>query len=234
MDEHSLRRAVAGCCRLSEYLGLFDFSGHVSARMPGADTLFINSRDSVRSDIRPRDIVKVRIKDGVAEEGTAAPTEVYIHTAIYQRRPDVQAVAHLHSPAVIALSVAKKKFMPVIPRGSVFAEGVPEYDDSRTVNSPASGRALADVLGERRAVILCAHGSVVAAESVKALLFYALSLELNAGDQLAAYHAGEQPRVLREEEIRAGNRLYGQRLFEKAWDYYADKAALNRMDEEPR
>jgi len=234
MDENSLRRAVAGCCRLSEYLGLFDFSGHVSARMPGADTLFINSRDSVRSNIRPRDIVKVRVDDGATEEGKAAPTEVYIHTAIYQRRPDVQAIAHLHSPAVIALGVAKKEFIPVIPRASLFAGGVPLYDDSRTVNSPDSGKMLVEVLGERRAVILRAHGSVVAAESVKALLFYALSLELNARGQLAAYHAGEQPRALREEEIREGNRLYGQRLFEKAWDYYADKAALNCMEQESR
>jgi len=227
MDENNLRLAVAVCCRLSEYLGLFDFSGHASARMQGTDTIFINSRDSVRSNIKPQDIIKVNLKDGASDEGRMAPSEVYIHTVIYQRRPDVNAVAHLHSPAVIALSVAGKKFIPVIPRGSVFAEGVPVYDDSRTVNSLDSGKALAEMLGQRRAVILRAHGSVVVAESVKALLFYALSLELNARDQLTAYQFGEQPCALREEEIIEGNRLYGQRLFEKAWDYYVDKAALN-------
>lgn len=227
MDEKILRLEVAACCRLAEYLGLFDFSGHASARIQGKDTIFINSRDSVRSNIKPQDIIRVNWKDGTSDEEGTAPSEVYIHTAIYQSRPDVNAVAHLHSPAVIALSVAKKKFITVIPRGSVFAAGVPIYDDSRTINSLDSGKALAEMLGKRRAVILRAHGAVVVAESVKALLFYALSLELNAREQLAAYQAGEQPCALREEEIRESNRLYGQRLFEKAWDYYVDKAALN-------
>ncbi len=226
MDENSLRVEVAACCRLAEYLGLFDFSGHVSARLPGTDRIFINSRDSVRANIEPRDIIKANLPEGASAEGIA-PSEVHMHTAIYQHRPEVRAVAHLHSPAVIALSVAGKNFLPVIPRASVFAEGVPVYDDSRTINSADSGQALAEMLGRRRAVILHAHGSVVAAESVKALLFYALSLELNAREQLHAYQAGAQPRALREEEIREANRLYRERLFEKAWDYYAHKAGLN-------
>lgn len=51
MDERTLQQEVATCCRLSEYLGLFDFSGHVSARVQGTDAVLINSRDSVRSNI---------------------------------------------------------------------------------------------------------------------------------------------------------------------------------------
>jgi len=226
-DENMLRLEVAVSCRIAEYLGLFDFSGHASARIPTEEAMFINSRDSVRSDIKPQDIIKVNLNAGISEEQGMAPSEVFIHTAIYQNRSDVNAVAHLHSPAIIALSVAKKKFIPVIPRGSVFAAGVPLYDDSRTINSMDSGQVLAGILGQRRAVILRAHGSVVVANNLKELLFYALSLELNARDQLAAYQAGEQPCILREEEIKEGNRLYGQRLFEKAWDYYLKKAAIN-------
>ena len=227
MDENILRREVAICCRLSEYLGLFDFSGHASARIRGGESFFINSRDSVRSNITPQDIIKVNLLDGTYAEGRMAPSEVHIHSAIYQSRPDVDAVAHLHSPAVIALSVAKKQFLPVIPRGSVFAAGVPLYNDSRTINSPASGLALVNVLGQQRAVILRAHGSVVVAKTLKELLFYALSLELNAKDQLAAYQAGEQPQALPDDELNEGKRLYGQRLFEKAWDYYVGKVDLN-------
>jgi L-ribulose-5-phosphate 4-epimerase len=227
MDENRLRLDVAACCRLAEYLDLFDFSGHASARIPGQNTIFINARDSVRSNIQPRDIIKVNLNNGNAVDEGIAPSEVYIHTAIYQSRPDVNAVAHLHSQSVIDLGVAGKTFIPVIPRGSVFAAGVPMHDDSSTVNSVKSGMALAELLGKRRAVILRAHGAVVVAESMKALLFYALSLELNARSQLAAFQSGEQPCALRDDEIRESNRLYGQRLFEKAWDYYVDKAALH-------
>lgn len=232
MEENALRLEVATCCRLVEYLGLFDFSGHASARIEGEGAFLINSRDSVRSSIGPQDIIRVNLQDGVSPQEVMSPTEVHIHTAIYRCRPDVNAVAHLHSPEVIALSVAGKAYVPVIPRGSIFADGVPLQDDSRSVNSLELGTVLANTLGRRRAVILRGHGSVVVADSVKALLFYSLSLELNARAQLAAYQAGEQPCVLREEEIREGNRLYGQRLFEKAWDYYVDKAALKLHKED--
>lgn len=226
MDENTLRLEVAACCRLSEYLDLFDFSGHVSARIPGTDFILINSRKSVRSNIGPQDIIKVNLKDDVFGEGSMAPSEVHIHTVIYQHRPDINAVAHLHSPAVIALSVTGKKFIPVIYRGYMFAEGVPLYDDSRTVSSLKDGKALADTLGQRRAVIMRGHGSVVVADTVKALLYYSLSLELNARNQLAAYQAGVTPLPLRQEEIEEGNRHFGQKSFEKAWQYYVNKAAL--------
>ena len=226
MNRDSLRHDVATCCGLSEYLGLFDFSGHASAKIEGEEALLINSRDSIRSRIRPEDIIKVNLQGEPLEKGTQAPSEIYIHTSIYQRRPDVQAIAHLHSPAVIALSITGKKFLPVIGRGALFAAGVPIYDDTRIVTSPDSGLCLAETLGDRRAVILYGHGSVVVAESVKALFAYALILENNARNQLAACQVGAQPRLLREEEIKEENLLYGQRLFEKIWDYYVHKADL--------
>ena len=225
MEEKTLRREVATCCRLAEYLGLFDFSGHASARIPGAEVMFINSRNSVRSNIMLKDIIKVNVRENDVKKGPKAPQEIHIHSAIYRHRPDVNAVAHLHSPAVIALSVAGKKCLPVIQRGCHFAGGVPEYDDSRVVNSLDRGKALAKTLGQRRAVILRGHGSVVVAESVKSLLFYSLFLELNARYQLAAFQAGQQPRLLQKEAILEGNQPHGQRFFEKVWDYYVEKAS---------
>lgn len=226
MDENTLQREVAACCRLAEYLDLFDFSGHISARIPGTDFIFINSRKSVRSNIGPQDIIKVNFQDDTFGEGSLAPSEIHLHTAIYQRRPDVGAVAHLHSPAVIAFSVTGKTFIPVIYRGYMFGEGVPFYDDSRTISSLNDGKALAETLGQRRAVIMRGHGSVVVADTLPALLYYSLSLELNARNQLAAYQAGVTPLPLRPEEIEEGNRHFGQKSFEKAWKYYVHKAGL--------
>jgi ribulose-5-phosphate 4-epimerase/fuculose-1-phosphate aldolase len=226
MDEKTVRLEVAACCRLAEYLDLFDFSGHVSARVPGTDFILINSRKSVRSDIGPQDIVKVNVNDDPRGEESTAPIEVHIHTAIYRRRPDVNAVAHLHSPAVIALSVTGIEFVPVIYRGYMFAAGVPLYDNSRTVNSLQEGQVLAETLGSEQAVIMRGHGSVVVADTVKALLYYSLSLELNAKNQLAAYQAGVKPLPLRPEELEEGNRHFGKNSFEKAWQYYVHKTGL--------
>jgi len=226
MDEHPLPLEVATCCRLLEYLDLFDFSGHASARIPGTDVILINSRKSVRANIQPQDIIKVNVQDDVFATDSLAPVEVYIHTLIYRHRPDVNAIAHTHSPAVIALSMSGKKFVPIIYRSCFFAEGVPLYDDSRTVGSVETGSNLAEELGQLQAVIMRGHGAVVVADNLKALLFNALSLELNAKHQLTIYQTGEQPRPLSKEEMDEGKRHYGQKTFEKAWQYYVEKTAL--------
>lgn len=227
MDENTLRLEVAICCRLAEYLGLFDFSGHISARIPNTDRILINSRDKTRSSLGPQDIIKTNLEGEALEKGAKPPSEVYIHTAVYQRRTDVNAVAHLHSPAIIALSAGGKAFLPVIYRASIFADGVPLYDDCRAITSADRGNALAETLGQKRAAIIRGHGSVVVAESIKALFLTSLYLEDNAKNLIAAYQMG-RPCVLREEELAEGNSLWfwNPRLFEKMWTYYLDKAGI--------
>lgn len=76
--------------------GIMDFNGHMSARMPGSDHLFINAREVSRVSVRSEDIVTVDSSGRqVAGEGTP-PSETPIHTRIYAARPDVHSVAHLH------------------------------------------------------------------------------------------------------------------------------------------
>jgi ribulose-5-phosphate 4-epimerase/fuculose-1-phosphate aldolase len=227
MDESALKIEVAACCRLFEFLGLFDFSGHASVRIPGTDNFLVNSRDSVRSIITPKDIVKVNLDGKVLEEGARVPSEIFIYTAIYKLLPDVFAIGHLHSPAIISLSVLGKEYVPVIARGSIFPDGIPVSEDSRLINSRERGDALAKALGLNRAVILRGHGSVVVGESIKAVLFRAYFSELNAKYQLDAYRIGEKPRPLPEDEIKEANEHYFGRLYEKVWNYFFHKANIN-------
>jgi len=226
MDENELKIEVAACCRVFEFLGLFDFSGHASVRIPGTDTFLINSRDSVRSVIKPENIIKVDLEGKSLEEGVKPPSEVFIYTAIYKHFPDVSAVAHLHSPAIISLSVLGKAYVPVIPRGSIFPDGIPVFEDSRLINSRERGLALAKALGSNRAVVLRGHGSVAIAESLKAVLFRAYFSELNAKYQMDAYRAGQEPQRLPEDEIKEANAHYSGRLYDKVWNYFFHKANI--------
>jgi len=227
MNEDTLQRELAICCRISEYLGLFDFSGHASARIEGTDTFLINSRDSVRSCIELKDIIKVNLDGSPVDANNKPPSEVYIHSTIYRERPDVFSVAHLHSPAIIELSVAGKTFTPVINRGSYFADGVPVYDDCQNIGSDERGLALAQRLGDKKAVIIRGHGSVVVGENIKAVLFGSHFAELNAKYQISAYHMGEEPRALKDNEKSEYSAFWSNRIYEKVWNYYLDKANIN-------
>ncbi|MFC1816169.1 class II aldolase/adducin family protein [Thermodesulfobacteriota bacterium] len=223
----ALRREVAECCRISEYLGLFDFSGHASARVEGTNNILINSRDSIRSSITPKDIVMIDIDGNSLEEGAGPPSEMYIHTEIYRNRPDVFSIAHLHSPAIIELSVANKDFLPVINRGSYFSDGIPVYDECHNIKTKERGQKLAKILGQHRAVIIQGHGSVVVGENIKAVLFGSHFSELNAKYQIGAYRMGEEPHMLNDNEKKEGGQFWGQRIYEKVWNYYYDKADID-------
>src|SRR3989339_1256311 len=105
MTEDTLRIEVATCVRLLEYIGLIDFSGHVSARIPGTDTILINAWGGEASPekVTPDDIVKADLDGNPLDKEDILPSEKHIHTSIYRRRPDILAVAHTHPPVTTAL-----------------------------------------------------------------------------------------------------------------------------------
>jgi ribulose-5-phosphate 4-epimerase/fuculose-1-phosphate aldolase len=227
MDENTLRREVATCCHMAVHLDLIDFSGHISARIPGTDTFLINSLRDSRASIRSQDIIKANFKGESMEEGKKLPGEVYIHTSIYRHRPDVMSVAHLHSPSAKILSVTGKDYLPVINHGAIFADGVPIYDDCRHINSPGRGKLMALALGQKRALIFRGHGSVVVAENIKALFAASVHFEENAKNLIEAHRIGE-PIRLKEDEIIEGKRAWNPNRFEKVWSFYLDKTNLRK------
>jgi L-fuculose-phosphate aldolase len=209
-----------------EYLGLIDFSGHVSSRIPGTNTILINPYCASRHGLGPQDIVEASLTGKPLGDGVELPLEIHIHTSIYRHRPDVNAVAHLHPPVTIALSVAGKDYVPVIYHGAIFAAGVPVYNDCSHVNSARKGDALAAVLGSKRAAIMRGHGAVVVAESVKGAFLASVYLEDNAKTLLDAYKMGE-PCALRKDELQAGENIWRQATFEKIWTYYQGLTAFS-------
>ena len=225
MNEETLRREVAQSVRMLEYLGLIDFSGHVSCRIPGTENIFINPWGASRHGLLPQDIATANLAGEPLEAGVKLPSEIHIHTSIYRRRPEVNAIAHLHPPATTALSAAGKRYVPVMHHGAIFAAGVPVYDDCSHVNTVEKGDALAAVLGSCRAAIMRGHGAVVVAESVKGAFFGSVYLEDNGEKLMDAYKMGE-PVVLREDELKVGDRIWRQAQFEKIWTYYLEKTGI--------
>ncbi len=226
MSEKELQIEVAMCVRMLEYLGLIDFSGHVSCRIPGTDSMFINSWGASRHRLGPSDIVKSDMNGKPLEAGVILPSEKFIHTSVYKFRPDINAVAHLHPPVTTALSAAGKEYVPVMHHGAIFHAGVSVHDDCGHVNTVEKGDAIAASLGPRRAVIMRGHGAVVAAESVMGVFFGSVYLEDNAKKLADVYKMGAKPVVLREDELRESKKIWRQDQFDKIWNYYVETSGV--------
>ena len=92
----ALREELADALIMMERAEVIDFNGHMSCRLPGTDRVLINSGRSVRSALTAADIIAIDMDGKPVEGDVAPPMEFHIHTEIYRRRPDVNAVAHTH------------------------------------------------------------------------------------------------------------------------------------------
>ena len=107
MGLEELRRDVALANRIVHAAGLVSAFGHVSARLPGTNTFLFPTRASPALADAAR--LLVLDLDGNQRQGEGEPnTELWIHARIYAARPDVGAVAHVHSPACVALGIGQR------------------------------------------------------------------------------------------------------------------------------
>src|SRR5262249_39609381 len=82
-----------------------------------------------------------------------------LHQAIYKARPDVKAVFHFHSPAVILLSVLGQTLRPMHNYSAIFYDGVPLYTGTGQVESPGRAGEMVKLLDTAKALMLRGHGA---------------------------------------------------------------------------
>lgn len=160
--------------------GFIEGFGHISARIPGTDT-YLLTRHSLGREIVPHDMLVFDASGKQIGGKGDRPGEAPIHHEIYRARPDVMSIMHYHGMHATAFTTsAAHTLKPIHLMGTLFADGLPIYDDPRLVNCAERGIALAQALGAHRAALMRAHGSVVTGGDVEECVSGAFFLEENA------------------------------------------------------
>jgi L-fuculose-phosphate aldolase len=223
-EEPALRQELIRGISILERQGIIDFNGHFSARLDDGSIL-INTGASVRSAIGPDDFVITGPGGEVAGDAPRPPAELPLHVAVYQARPDVRSVVHGHPKWSTLLSSAGQEYRVAMAQGALLGE-VPTFPSPMSVNNPRIAAAVAKKLGDGRAALLRAHGSVVAGGDILETAVLAIYLELNAERQFNAMLIGG-PYLFSEEEVASLQKGLEKRgLFEKCWNYYLAKHGL--------
>ncbi|MGH8920907.1 MAG: class II aldolase/adducin family protein, partial [Actinomycetes bacterium] len=158
---------LAAATRMLVDASIMGYSGHLSARAPGEQRLYIQPVDDPRGSLRPDRILLVDFDGTVLDGDGRAPSELTIHSEIYRARADVGAVAHFHhDPTTMFTMVTDGALVPVKNHASRWAAGVPTHQDPSHISAPEQGRALATTLGGAHAALLRGHGEVVVADDV--------------------------------------------------------------------
>jgi L-ribulose-5-phosphate 4-epimerase len=210
-----VKETLARACRMLEMVGLIDFSGHISARLPGSRTFYIHPGPLARSEVKPEDMIEVDLEGKALPGQGKIPDETPIHAAVYQHREDVNSVIHMHPHYSIIPGIVGRDLLTVCHHGSIFGAVVPLYPDSQKIVNFAQANLMADILGKARAVVMKGHGAVVLA---------ARHLEENARLLVEAAAIGE-PIPLPEEELRrAAASTFKPTSIAKSWSYFLEKA----------
>ena len=212
--------------------GITDAYGHVSIRDPRNPSRYLIARSTAPEFVTAADIIEYDLDSNPVEANApAGPIERYIHGEIYKARPDVMAIVHTHSSAVIPFSVSTVPLRPVFHMAAYIAQGVPVWDPESS-NDPAAtqilvrnralGASLAATLGKKTAVLLRGHGAVVASTNLRLAVKNTIYLDADARMQLAAIALGGPITYISLEEAIALAQAPGD--LARAWEYWKRRA----------
>ena len=206
--------------------GIMDVFGHISVRSDRNPEQFLLSSSRSPQAVRASDVLRYRLDcSPVTETAEKHYVERVIHGAIYQARPDVRSVCHTHSDGILPFAVSGEAIRPVIHMGTLFWNGVgwfEAYDQGGNllVSSPTEGKALAESLGNRRAVLLKNHGCAVVGESVPAAVMAAIHLDKNARIQMESAQLGRTFFIETDLGRRGAQVFHSALVQERAWGYW--------------
>lgn len=197
---------------------------------------YLMSRSLAAEFVTADDIMEFDLDSNpVGPAGRSLYGERFIHGEIYRARPDVRAVVHSHSPRVIPFGVTGTPLRALYAAVGFVGDGVPVFDTRKLagrsnmlVGDPESGRALAQALGARGAVLMRGHGAAVVGASLPIVVARSVYLELNAKLQMQAMALGHDVTYLDAEEARQMTELAEATNWIQAWDAWKRKAAVAR------
>ncbi len=218
-----MRTQVAACTRLLNMEGQLHYSGHVSMRVPGTETLYIQPRTESRSDVTPDSMLLVDFDGNVIEGEDKPPSELVIHTEVYRARPDVGAVIHNHMELATAFTMVKGVTLQVMDfHASRWASGIPVMRDVGHIKTTEDGVKLAQALGDANALLLRAHGLVLTSENAAAILVDTLHFLDNAKAQKEALSLGRDIEPLTAADLERVSQFEDrEHHVAKMWNYFA-------------
>ncbi len=166
IDERTGRAALVRVARRLDAKGILTAAdGNLSARL-AADLLLITPSGCCKGTLEEGDLLVVsgdRVRDGAGKPSS----EIALHRAVYEARPDVACVIHAHPPYATAFAVAGIPLDRPILSESVLAIGPVPLAPYATPTRPDLARSVEPFARDHDAVLLEHHGAAVWGRSIE-------------------------------------------------------------------
>lgn len=210
---------------------VLDAYGHVSVRHPLRPERFLLACSRSPELVEYSDILEFNL-DGepVEADGRKLYLERFIHAAIYEARPDVNAVVHSHAEDTLPFTITTTPLTPVIHNAGRMGVHLPVWDirdkfgdTNMLVSNVEHGRDLARTLAGASVVLMRGHGFAAVGSVLINAVGLSVYLPKNARILLHALRLGEvNPLSAGEvEQITSGPQAHDMK---RAWEYWSQRA----------
>jgi len=212
VNETALREQMVRIGRLCyERHLLVSMDGNLSARLPDGNILCTQA--GCHKGFLTDDHLVVIDRQGNKLRGRGRPTsEIWMHLACYEERPDVKAVVHAHPPISIAFTIADQSLAQCVLPEVVLTMGVVPTVEYETTGTQKLADKLRPVVREHDALLMDRHGAVCLGRDLLEAFCYLETLEHTALITKTARDLGQVKTLDGEEAIklrRMGLKRYG-------------------------
>ncbi len=216
LDLDQLKQDFVLACRILTHEGVSEGAFNVSCRT-GADEMMAHPVTS--PTLVTPETLEIHSISGGSDHWKA-------HPAIYQARPDVNAIVHCHPPYVTAFSAVSEQFAPVHHYGAPFHGRLARFHSPGQTKTVDRAEALARQLGDNRAIMQQGHGVTVVGKDLHEALILTLFLEEACWTNLTARQMGTPVYLTIEDSGKITPQILKQRSQDKAWNHYVSKLRL--------
>ena len=193
-----IKKKLALAYQIAAHLKLDDHTyTHLSARAVEQDQFYILPFGLRFEEITPDNLIKVSQKGDVIEgsEFQYNRTGFMIHGPIYQARPDIKAVFHVHTPEIVAVSICDQGLMPISQWALHFYDRLSYHDYDSLVEHEEQAQKLTQDLGDHFSMLLRNHGSITCGRTIEEAMFYTYHLQQASKAQCLAFGSNQMLRI---------------------------------------
>lgn len=190
--------------------------GNISIRNPETDEVYLSPSGMNYTTITEDDIIIVNLK-GEVVEGNRTPTiETALHVAVYNARPEVNAVVHTHPIYSTAFSCCGENIPLILDEAAQALGDVCKTAEYALPGSPELAANCVKALGEKaNSCLLKSHGAVCIGDSIESAFGVCKVLEVTAEIYQMICAMGKKYEPISQENIEAMQyfvkNVYGQR-----------------------
>ena len=196
MNDSMIRTNLAAAFQLIAYFKYDDLTfTHLSARSSDGKSFFIQPFGQLFSEVTASSLLKVDFDSNILEgkEENYNITGYIIHGSIYQQRPDLNCIFHLHTEAGVAVSVLPEGLLPISQWALHFYDRVSYHEyNSLALTKDTHQQGLAADLGNNKVMFLRNHGTIVSGHTIHEAFIYQHHLERACKTQLLAMATGQE------------------------------------------